>query len=279
MTDVRQTHQPLLERLLPDTDPATLTVREGQFHRVVIAADRVVRLPRTPAAAARLPRSAALLRALLELDLPFRTPTPLDEGHDPAYLLLDRIPGEPLTELTDPGTAASVAEQYTALLSALAKAGADPRARAALPRAAPDQWRRFAADVRTELLPLMSPAGRRRADRELTALDALPHLTESVVHGDLGPENVLWENVHGRPHLSGVIDWDDVSLGDPAEDLAAIGAGHGPDLLDRILTLENRDGTRDRITTISGTFALQQALQAARDGDAEELADGLTGYR
>jgi aminoglycoside phosphotransferase (APT) family kinase protein len=283
MADVRQVHRALLERLLPGTDPATLTVREGQFHRVVIAADRVVRLPRTPAAAARLPRSAAVLRTLHGLGLPFRTPTPLDQGDDPPFLVLDRIPGEPLDNaaLGDPATAASVAGQYTSLLSALAEAGSDAKVRAALDHTPPDQWQRFAADVRTELHPLMSPAGRRRADRELTALDALPHLTEAVVHGDLGSENVLWETVHGRPRLSGVIDWDEVSLGDPAEDLAAIGAGHGPDLLDRMPAPKGRDhdGIRDRIAAIRGTFALQQALQAARDGDGEELADGLTGYR
>ncbi|MBX4171991.1 phosphotransferase, partial [Rhodococcus sp. DMU2021] len=52
----------------------------------------------------------------------------------------------------------------------------------------------------------------RHAERELTALDSLPHLTRAVVHGDLGAENVLWEWSHGLPHLSGVLDWDDVTL-------------------------------------------------------------------
>lgn len=54
----------------------------------------------------------------------------------------------------------------------------------------------------------------RHAERELTALDSLPHLTRAVVHGDLGAENVLWEWSHGLPHLSGVLDWDDVTLTD-----------------------------------------------------------------
>ncbi|MGQ4336291.1 phosphotransferase, partial [Streptomyces hayashii] len=34
-----------------------------------------------------------------------------------------------------------------------------------------------------------------------------------------------------------------------------------------------------RIAAIRGTFALQQALYAIRDGDEEELADGLADYR
>ena len=50
------------------------------------------------------------------------------------------------------------------------------------------------------------------------------------MHGDLGAENVLWEWTDGLPHLAGVLDWDDVTLSDPAEDFAAIGAGYGPEL-------------------------------------------------
>lgn len=97
------------------------------------------------------------------------------------------------------------------------------------------------------------------------------------MHGDLGPENVLWESIDGLPRLSGVVDWDDVGLGDPAEDLAAIGAGYGDSLLRRVLTLGGwaDHETTARIAAIAGTFALQQALAAYRDGDEEELRDGL----
>jgi aminoglycoside phosphotransferase (APT) family kinase protein len=84
-----------------------------------------------------------------------------------------------------------------------------------------------------------------------------------------------------RALLRGVVDWDDVCLGDPAEDLAALGAGYGAGLLRRILAL---DGAADpklwtRTAAIQGTFALQQALAAYRDDDTAELADGSAGYR
>ncbi|KAK1181499.1 viomycin phosphotransferase [Streptomyces sp. NBS 14/10] len=285
---VLQTHRELLDRLLPDDPPDDFAVREGQFHHVVLGSDRVVCLPRTAAAAVRLPGRAAVLRALAQLDLGFRTPEPLAEGcapdtAEPPFLVLSRIPGAPLDsdDLRHPAAAESVAAQYAALLTALAAAGADERVRAALPHARRDQWREFAASVRAELFPLMSYDGRRRAERELAALDGLPHLTAAVVHGDLGAENVLWEVVAGRPRLSGVVDWDEAALGDPAEDLAAIGAGHGEDMLRRVLALGgwSDGGTTGRISAIRGTFALQQALYAVRDGDEDELADGLTGYR
>ncbi|WP_380281647.1 viomycin phosphotransferase [Kitasatospora purpeofusca] len=284
-----ETHRTLLARLLPGEEPRGLTIRQGQFHQVVIGAERVVCFARTGAAAERLPGRAARLRALAGLGLGFRTPEPLEEGaaagpDEPAYLVLTRVPGAALAEdvLESPEAAEAVAAQYAALLSALAAAGGDDRARSVLPHALEGEWREFSDGVRAELFPLMHHAGRVRAERELAALDGLPHLTSAVVHGDLGGENVLWETVDGLPRLSGVVDWDEVALGDQAEDLAAIGAGHGAELLGRVLALGAGAAGGDmdgRIAAIRGTFALQQALQARRDGDEAELADGLTGYR
>ncbi|MFI7238304.1 viomycin phosphotransferase [Streptomyces cyaneofuscatus] len=285
---IRTTHRALLSRLLPDDKLDDLAVRQGQFHTVAIGSDRVVCLPRSRAAAARLPERAAALRALAGLDLGFRTPEPLLQGgahgtDEAPFLVLNRIPGEPLETdaLNDAHVVDTVAAQYATLLSALARAGTDETVRAVLPQAPEGQWRRFAENVRAELFPLMSDSGRLRAERELTALDSLPHLTHAVAHSDLGAENVLWEWTHGLPRLSGVLDWDDVTLNDPAEDLAAIGASYGPELMDRVLTLGNWSdhGLLTRIAAIRGTFALQQALYAIRDGDEEELSDGLACYR
>lgn len=281
-------HRPLLSRLLPDDHPDDLSVRQGQFHTVVIGSDRVVCLPRTSAAADRLPGRATSLRTLAGLDLGFRIPEPLLQGGADGidatpFLLLSRIPGEPLENdtLDDDRVAETVAGQYATLLSALARAGTDETVRAELPEAPEGRWGQFAEGVRAELFQLMSHDGRLRAERELAALDTLPHLTEAVVHGDLGAENVLWEWRDGLPHLSGVLDWDEVTLGDQAEDLAAISAGYSRGFLERVLAQHSwsNHALPDRIAPIRGTFALQQALYAIRDGDEEELADGLAGYR
>ncbi|MEC3891260.1 aminoglycoside phosphotransferase family protein [Nocardiopsis sp. LDBS1602] len=226
-----ETHRDLLGRLLPGDRVRDLVVHEGQFHHVVVGSDRVVRLARTAAAADRLPATAVALRTLAGIDLDFGVPRALLVGSgtspgEPSYLVMSRIPGAPLVgeTLTRPEVLEAVAEQYAALLSGLAAAGAG---RAVLPevsadrwREFADRWREFAARVRAELFPLMSPTGRERAERELGALDVLPYLTTAVVHGDLGAENVLWEWVRGVPRLSGVVDWDEVALGDPADGLA-----------------------------------------------------------
>lgn len=288
LVNVPVPHRALLSRLLPDDKPEDLAVRQGQFHTVVMGAERVVCLPRTRAAAVRLPERAAALRTLAGLDLGCRTPEPLLQGgahgtDEVPFLVLSRVPGRPLKNdaLNDAQVAESVAAQYAALLSGLARAGTDETVRARLAQAEEGRWRRFAASVRAELFRLMSDSGRLRAERELAALDGLPHSTAAVVHGDLGAENVLWEWHQGVPRLSGVLDWDDVALGDPAEDLAAINACYGRDLLERVLALGDWSGhgLMTRVAAIRGTFALQQALYAIRDGDEEALADGLAHYR
>nr|WP_206323298.1 phosphotransferase [Streptomyces sp. HNM0574] len=269
-----------------------LTVEQGQFHLVLIGAERVVCLARTGAAAARLPRRAAALRAVAALGLGVRTPEPLDvsvAGHVPPYLVLSRVPGSPLIpdELRTALEAdddSPVASQYARLLDELAAAGRGEPARAGLPRPAPDRWRRFAEEVRAELFPLMSERGRRRAEQRLAPLAGLPHVAGAVVHGDLGAENVLWtRDGDGLPVLSGVLDWDEVALGDPAEDLAAMRASHGPAFLRRVVASlgvpDPYGRLPERIAAIHGTFALQQALAAHRDGDDGELDDGLRGFR
>ncbi|OPC78875.1 hypothetical protein B4N89_32630 [Embleya scabrispora] len=277
-------HAALLARLLPTDPPAALTVRQGQFHDVVMGASRVVCFARTEAAERRLPRRAALIRLLGGLSLGVRTPRLLGTGNDPGYLLLDRLPGVPLAP--DAAVPAGAAAQYAALLTALSRAAANPEVRAAFATdetevPVPAAWTVFATDVRAELYPLMSPTGRSRADAELAAVQALSPVVSALVHGDLGGDNLLWTTVDGTRRLSGVLDWDEASLGDPAEDLASIAATHGDTLVADVL---DRMGRRDaatvtRIAAIRGTFALQQALSALRDGDGAELADGLSAYR
>lgn len=273
-------YRPLLDRLLPDE--SELVVREGQFHHVVIGTDRVVCIARTTAAAARLPRRAALLDALRGLELGVAVPNPLTISVDNEipYLVMSRIHGEPLerSAVGTPAIAQAVALECHALLTRLAAAGSNRAVCASLPHTPADRWPEFAASVRDTLYPLMTAAGRARADAELAAVAALPHSTLALVHGDLGGENLLWNTDSDVPVLCGVVDWDGASLGDPAEDVAAIAATYGEPVLGRLLHLDATAGLPARVAAIRGTFALQQALAAHSDGDDDELVDGLAGY-
>ncbi len=269
----------MLRRELAGEDPATFVTHEGQFHQVVVGARRVVCFARTDSAAARLPERVEVLRVVDGLGLGVAVPQPVSAAGS-GYAVFTRVPGEPIDveRVGDPSVADAMAADLAPLLHALAAAGATSKA-SALPGAPAGRWSGFARDVRRALYPLMSEAGRARADAELAQVVGVSFAATSVVHGDLGGENLLWEWNDGAPHLVGVVDWDGVARGDQAEDLAALAAGYGDGLLDRLLQrLEAPDDVRGRIAAIRGTFALQQALSAAQDGDQEELDDGLAGY-
>jgi len=73
---------------------------------------------------------------------------------------------------------------------------------------------REVARFRREVVPLL-PAGRRpEAERLLSAVASASGA--QLVHADLGPDHLLVE----AGQLTGIIDWSDFAIGDPALDLA-----------------------------------------------------------
>ena len=103
----------------------------------------------------------------------------------------------------------------------------------------------------------------------------------ALVHTDLGGANLLWTTAAGLPKLNGVLDWDGACIGDQAADLASIAATIGWPLAVRIDT-RRCGGARPVLVDakiIAATFALQQALPAALNGDQASLDDGLRQYR
>ena len=249
---------------------------------MVLTATTAYRFPRDDAARALLPRRAALLSALAEQDLGFAVPRPLApvDAEQPVgrcFLATTRVPGEPLTRAEAGRWRDGVGRDLGGVLAALSATTARI---GPLVGIAADFWAGFAAGVEDELFALMSPAGRRRARRELDHVLALPRpVTPVLVHGDLGGDNLLWE-LSGPPRLASVIDWDDLSLDSPANDIASIAATYGWSIAaDAARYIDADDAMMERARRVAATFALQQALPAARSGDVENVDDGLHAYR
>ncbi|HTJ32994.1 MAG TPA: aminoglycoside phosphotransferase family protein [Dactylosporangium sp.] len=252
-------------------------LRRGQFHDVVLTATTAYRFPRDEAARALLPGRAAVLEVLAARDLGFAVPAPLaapdaDEPVGRCFLATTRVPGEPLTTARGwpDGLAAALGRALATLAGVGHLVGAP----------APHRWADFAAGVERELFPLMSAPGRRRARQELDAVLAHPApVTPVLVHGDLGGGNLLWDP--GPPlRLTGVIDWDGLFLGNPANDVASIAATYGWTIADQAArTAGYGSEVLRQARQIRATFALQQALPAARSGDTASLDDGLQAYR
>ena len=92
-----------------------------------------------------------------------------------------------------------------------------------------------------------------------------------LVHRDIAPGHLL---VDGEGRLSGVIDFGDIALGDPARDFIYIEEDFGPDMLDAVLlhyTHEAASTLRPRIEMWSCLEAIAWLLEPNRD-DAE-IAD------
>lgn len=191
---------------------------------------------------------------------------------------LRRVRGRPLgrAEAATPGLAGELAR----VLDELAALGQHPAVRVAAPAADPAYWIRFADDVREVLFPLMTGAGRRRAEAELRAVCAVDPMGGALVHGDFGGGNLLWTDGPSGVRLTGVLDWDEAHLGSQADDLASLAATFGWPLAEQVDAARNGGHTPavPAARLIEATFALQQALPAARSGDAASLADGLTRY-
>ena len=96
-----------------------------------------------------------------------------------------------------------------------------------------------------------------------------------LLHNDLWPSHILWDGETHRP--TGVIDWEDARLGDPAFDLVAI-EGLGPPLLRRLgeARRQRRDRTFwDRLTLYRRILPLGGFLYGVESRDHEIAASHL----
>lgn len=264
-------------------------LKSGQFHDVVLAGDVAYRFPRDAESCRLLPGRARLLTALADCELPAEIPVPLGTSwlSRPAgscYLATRRLAGiHPHPGLLgEPRFAEAMTVQLAGLLDALARAGTEPAIRQSVPAAQPGDWRDWAGRVREVLFPLMSPAGRRRAEAEVRAVATVAPDGDTLVHTDLGGANLLLDTGADVPRIAGILDWDNACIGNQASDLASLAVTFGWPLAARIE--QRRKGDRHAgpllpaARLIAATFALQQALPAALSGDEASLDDGLSRY-
>jgi aminoglycoside 2''-phosphotransferase len=199
------------------------------------------------------------------------------------------IPGEPLwreTLLTadDPRTVQSWADQLGTFLRELHQAPLTDTLSKLLPaydtRA---RWADFYKRVETKVFPHMRADARREVAAQFETYVGNPAnfghpLT--LVHGDFGPGNILFDSRAGR--VTGVIDFGSGGLDDPAVDLAAlIGPfGYGEAFIRRFgRTYPIPPDCLERARFYAGTFALQDAVFGLENGDAEAFAGGIASYR
>lgn len=178
---------------------------DGWDSRAWLDGDWLHRAPRREEVRPRLLAEARLLPWLApQLPLPVPIPEPTEYGVRHRLLV-----GEPLEE-------ASMALGRELGLFVKALHEVDPVAAvehgALDPETAAAERADVMAEMRVKVLPLLPEAARARAAELLAGIGGI---NTALVHGDLGPDHL---RVHdGR--ITGVIDWTDAHIGDPAMDL------------------------------------------------------------
>ena len=179
----------------------------------------VDRTPRRPEVEPQVRRELALMPWLAP-QLPLPVPVPRILSEEPLVVRHALIVGGGC-----PGTAAAHGRAVGLFLCALHAVDPDGAVGAGARDAATSFAEAGAIRDRmaAEVLPLL-PAQLHTEGEGLLARMAAPPPDQRLVHGDLGPEHI---RVVGDT-VTGVIDWGDCCVGDPALDLAWTRYGSGP---------------------------------------------------
>jgi len=226
----------LLADLVPHLRVHSLTRLATRTDHVVfeINGELILRVGRQTHDDARAPsseREAALLDVIGDLS-PLPVPVPLAADTDWGAIVYRKLPGTPLSELPahDPRAAArSLASLIDALhhtptdrLTGLVEVDQYPM----------DAWRADAERDYDTVVDRLPRTARARVERFLAATPPPPCDDAVFCHNDLGAEHVL---VDDSGAITGVIDWSDAALADPARDVARILRDLGPGMFETVL--------------------------------------------
>ena len=236
-------------------------IDHGSANVVVLGADVAVRIGRSAALADASLRAQRLLDALPPL--PFAVPRsacPPVRMEGMTAVVQRRVHGE--AHASGSGDPAAIAS----LLDALRAVPVDDlRPDLAEPHAVMGGARWFEV-MTASAIPLLDADVRAEAIRRVEALAELgPPDATSLVHGDLAGGNVLWSG----GVVTGVLDWDLATAGDPATDVAALGGWHGWDAVSAAVDAE----TVRRARMVAATHPLQVVCFALlQDGSGADPA-------
>ncbi len=248
--------------------------------------------PRTPVAGARLDAEARLLRSLGGW-LPFATPdvagtaTVPGGGHAVVSRAMTGTPLDPAALTPGPGLAAALGRAIAAIHDLPVRVVEE----AGMPVYDADEYRqrRLSEVDRAAATGKVPPGLLGRWEKALEEVGAWKFVP-CPVHGDLAPDSVLVDG----DRISGVADWAEARVADPADDLAWLAVGADADALESVVEAyalgrrEVPDAALARRARLSGELAVARWLLhgVAQDdddvvGDAvvmlQTLEDGVAG--
>jgi aminoglycoside phosphotransferase (APT) family kinase protein len=136
----------------------------------------------------------------------------------------------------------------------------------------PDSEGTWLAEVGAEYAEVaarVDPDLRAPVEAFLATTPPAPARTLVFCHNDVRDDHVMVDPADGR--VTGIIDWGDALLGDPARDLATVLTDFGPAVLDRVLAGYDRpreEGLHDRILFVARRRMVEDLAWRVRTGDA-----------
>ncbi len=246
----------------------------------------IVRAPKRAAAGAALEAERSLLAALARAHdtglLPFDVPRPrgaaaMSDPDGGRAVVYSEVSGAPLTLATmDPGP--GLAAALGTALAAIHELPPTLIEDEGLPTYTADEYReRRMAELDAAIDTGKVPP--RLADRWENQLENVAwwRFEPTVVHGDLGEHQI---HVRGEA-ITGVSDWMDARVADPADDLAWLAASAPDDVLESVLEAyrlarrETRDPHLiDRARLASELALVRWLMYGVRTDNADVIADG-----
>jgi len=101
--------------------------------------------------------------------------------------------------------------------------------------------------------------------------------TDCIIHTDFGPTNILYND----DLISGIIDFSDICIGDPALDIACLMGkfGYGEDFVRQIIPVYNEvEHYIERAKFFISTFPLQDALFGFKNNNKDVFNFGMEDY-
>jgi aminoglycoside phosphotransferase (APT) family kinase protein len=215
---VTDDHRRLIAALFPDVEvTSAVPIGTGWTCDTYEVNDEwIVQMPRSNFAEERLRAQRALLPELAR-EVPTAIPVPERWSEDPPAMMYRKLEGAACDRAPD----GIWPERLGRFLYDLHMTPAElVGLRGPSAEGVRDGIRRDVEAWRARVYPVLEPIHRSECDAVVQPFldeDDAWRFRSCLTHGDLGPEHVL---VSDAGDLTGVIDWEDVSVGDPAWDFA-----------------------------------------------------------
>jgi len=258
---------------------------EGDFFTAfLVNGGSVFRFAKHAEAAASLRREACLLpRIAHRFDLRIPSPQVVDVDARPELIAYPLLPGPALAREEYLGLAEPDRERCAGQLAAFLRQlhAIDPAAARQCGVEARDYRARYAGVLeraRRRLFGTLAAPERSFVEQEIAAYlssDEPSSFVPAVLHGDLGPGHVMYDPAAAS--LTGVIDFGDAMIGDPAWDLVFIYEDYGLDFLARLLPRYTCADPRPLLGRMYAFYVLDLIEWVVRcaEGPSPELGDAM----